>query len=53
MHKLNEEVKKKDLEYEKLILDLKQTKIHIALLEETTAHRELMLKNEIQSLRHN
>jgi hypothetical protein len=34
-------MRKKDIENEKLILDLKQTKIHIALLEETFAQREL------------
>lgn len=31
------EMRKKDLESERLIMDLKQTKIHVALLEETFA----------------
>jgi hypothetical protein len=40
VHKLNSELRNKDVENERLINDLKQTKMHIALLEETTAHRE-------------
>eukprot|EP00347_Sterkiella_histriomuscorum_P021399 403334105 len=51
--KLNDDLKKQDSETERLIMDLKQTKIHIALLEETSAQREFMMKNEIDSLRHN
>lgn len=51
VHSLTAEMRKKDLETERLIMDLKQTKIHIALLEETFAQRELNLKNEIHFLR--
>ncbi|CDW88929.1 UNKNOWN [Stylonychia lemnae] len=51
VHKLNGDLRKKDLENEKLILDLKQTKIHIALLEETSAQKEIILKSEINNLR--
>lgn len=51
VHKLNQALKTKDTENERLIGDLKNTKIHIALLEESSAERELMLKQQIEIMR--
>ena len=52
VHGLSKELRLKDIENERLIMDLKQTKIHIALLEESFAQRELQLKNEIQMFKY-
>jgi uncharacterized protein YPO0396 len=49
--KLRHDLHEKDRENDKLILDLKQSKIHLALLEEQTAQRELSLRNQIGSLK--
>jgi len=48
---LLEEVAKKERDLEKLILDLKQQKIHVALLQEQADEREIELKREIEFLR--
>lgn len=48
IHNLNKELQTKDIENDKLIKDLKSTKIHIALLEESTSQREFALKNQIE-----
>ena len=49
--KLYRELRQKDIENERLVNELKSSKVHIALLEEQTAQREFALKNEIDGLR--
>lgn len=45
-----EQIQAKEIEQDKLIGELKNSKIHIALLEEQTAEREFKLKKEIERL---